>query len=233
MYFSEGRDDLTIEVVGRLDESYTLMVAGWNYYNELESVEISDGEKDIFQSQNWELIIDFDDNKSWKYNIVMDDFVNTNVETVVFNNINSTGHRQKYNIDWIEEDNLVTYELDANDDGIFDIQSTLNKWSVVWNISWYLNWNTNAKMAWWKVYLDINNNGILEENEEPFDVTDNTGYYSFENLIPQDYTISIDSHKNWNIISPNNEWYSLYLNKGQNIQHLNFNVEKINGKSKK
>jgi hypothetical protein len=34
-------------------------------------------------------------------------------------------------------------------------------------------------MAGWKVYLDINKNGILEENQEPFVITDNTGYYEF------------------------------------------------------
>ncbi len=230
IYFPEGRDDLTLEVDGNLDESYTLMIAGGNYYNEIASVEIHEGEKDIFHSQNGEMILDFDDHKSWEYTIIMDDFRKPEVETVVLNNMQSTWYIQKYSIDWIEEGNSVSYALDTNDDGVFDMHSSLDSESDVWNISWYLTWNTNAKMAGWKMYLDINNNGTLEENEEPFVVTDKEWYYAFTDLKTGNYTLSIIPHTNWNFTQKS---YDVFVNKGQNFQNLNFSAEKTNGKSKK
>ena len=85
-------------------------------------------------------------------------------------------------------------------------------------------------MAGWKVYLDLNNNGTFEENSEPFDVTDNTGYYEFKNLEKWKYTLSIISHTNWNLTQTN---YDIFVNKWQNFQNINFNAEKTNGKSNK
>jgi protocatechuate 3,4-dioxygenase beta subunit len=59
-------------------------------------------------------------------------------------------------------------------------------------------------MAGWKVYFDTNNNGSLQENSEPFQVSNNQGYYEFDSLIAGTYKIREIPHQNWAILSPTN-----------------------------
>ena len=51
-------------------------------------------------------------------------------------------------------------------------------------------------LADWQVYLDLNRNGLLDPGE-PTDVTDATGRYAFEDLVPGVYTVAEVPQDGW------------------------------------
>ncbi|EKE28175.1 MAG: hypothetical protein ACD_3C00086G0019 [uncultured bacterium (gcode 4)] len=79
-------------------------------------------------------------------------------------------------------------------------------------------------MAWWKVFLDLNWDWILQENKESFTTTDKNWNYTFDNLEKWNYVIIEIPHQNWNQIKPKKK-YDFYLNSWQNV--LNFDLENI------
>ena len=64
------------------------------------------------------------------------------------------------------------------------------------NNNWTKDIGENT-MAWWKVYIDKNNNGTCEENTEPFQVTNNQWYYEFNSLATWTYKVRIVPKPNW------------------------------------
>ena len=50
----------------------------------------------------------------------------------------------------------------------------------------------------WTVYLDLDNNG-QKNSGEPSTLTDASGYYEFENVSYQNYTVAIDKPTNWQV----------------------------------
>ncbi|NVP17845.1 prealbumin-like fold domain-containing protein [Candidatus Gracilibacteria bacterium] len=104
------------------------------------------------------------------------------------------------------------------------------------SISGYLkgiNTPGNSNMAGWKIYIDSNNDGKLQENKERFVVTDNNGYYEFKDLKKGDYSIKIIMKPNWEQIKPNNNYYDININNGQNIVNLDFENKFLKGNNKK
>ena len=71
-----------------------------------------------------------------------------------------------------------------------------------------------------------------DHNREIFAITDKKWYYRFTNLSPWTYSISIESQRNWSIIKPQNNIYTLTLSSWQNIINLNFETTFLKGKSK-
>jgi hypothetical protein len=56
-------------------------------------------------------------------------------------------------------------------------------------------------IAGWLVWLDLNNNGLLEENE-PWTTTDATGTYTFTGLsLDQTYVVRVEERENWYLTS--------------------------------
>jgi len=118
---------------------------------------------------------------------------------------------------------------------IYDLSSNFSSFPISQNEKWYiifLKWDTNASMTEWKVFIDKNNDWKLEENLEPFQVTDDKWYYRFDNLEKWSYIIAEVPHQNWNSIKPNNSKYNFYLNNWQSVINLNFENNFIKWKSK-
>ncbi|MDD2907477.1 MAG: SdrD B-like domain-containing protein [Candidatus Gracilibacteria bacterium] len=89
--------------------------------------------------------------------------------------------------------------------------------------------NGEKYMAGWKICIDKNNNNDCEENIEPFNVTNNDGYYEFDSLITGTYKILEIPHQNWIIINPTDGKYIINLLNGQRVEQKNFGNFKIKG----
>ncbi|MDD2907316.1 MAG: hypothetical protein PHH98_01615 [Candidatus Gracilibacteria bacterium] len=103
------------------------------------------------------------------------------------------------------------------------------------NFLYFVNKNaiketTEKYMAGWKVCIDKNNNNDCEENVEPFNLTNNSGYYEFNGLPKGLYKIIEIPHQNWNITSPTSMYYDINLGIGQEVGNRNFGNRKIKGK---
>lgn len=124
IYLPENQDNLTIEITWKDSESYDLMVAWWNSYTKIESVETTEWEIDTFNINKSNIKINFDDNKTWEYNILIDNFYNGWTWEITEKNILSDIKPQQYNIDWWKvynnEFNSITYEIDKNLDWIYE-----------------------------------------------------------------------------------------------------------------
>lgn len=83
-------------------------------------------------------------------------------------------------------------------------------------------------MAWWKIYIDDNNDSKLQENKERFVVTDNKWYYEFKDLEKWDYKLIIVMKPNWEQTQPINNYFDIKLNNWQNFKDLNFEVVRNN-----
>ena len=94
-----------------------------------------------------------------------------------------------------------------------------------WKISGYIYEDANSNnikdtwentMAWWKVYIDKNNNGIYEENIERCQVTNNQGYYEFNSLATWTYKVRIVPKPNWTT-TPTTLQYNITLSNWQSL----------------
>lgn len=85
-------------------------------------------------------------------------------------------------------------------------------------------------MAWWKICIDKNNNWDCEENTEPFDVTNNQGYYEFNWLATWTYKILEIPHQNWSVTNPTSKYYTITLTSWQKVTNKNFGNLKTKGK---
>jgi len=118
------KQDLTIKVIAKWQESYDLMIAWWDYYSKLENVESSTWQIDIFESTVDNLKIDFDDTKTWSYNLLTDNFQENNTWTIYIDNTPIITNPQEYAINWVEvnenTNDAVTQNIDSNNDWIFN-----------------------------------------------------------------------------------------------------------------
>ncbi|EKE28180.1 MAG: hypothetical protein ACD_3C00086G0024 [uncultured bacterium (gcode 4)] len=230
IYIPEKIDWLTIKVSWIKEENYDLKIAWWDYYTNISWVNTLTGQIDIFTTTNSWIFIDFDDSKTWTYTLLTDNFQDTLTWTVFSPWIESIIQPQKYIFDWNKvmqgSTNAISYQIDIDNDWIYDLTSNFSpvpkSLDEKWSISGYVKWDTNASMAWWKVFIDKNDNWKLEEYSEIFTTTDNKWYYRFDNLEKWNYNIAEIPHQNWNLIKPTNYKYNLYLNNWQNVINLDF-----------
>jgi hypothetical protein len=100
------------------------MVAWWDYYSKLENVETSTWQIDIFNSTVNNLKIDFDDTKTWSYNLLTDNFQENNTGTIYIDSVPIITNPQEYDIDWIKvrqnTNDAVIQKTDINNDWIYD-----------------------------------------------------------------------------------------------------------------
>ncbi len=78
----------------------------------------------------------------------------------------------------------------------------------------------------WTIYIDNNNNGILD-NGEPFTVTDSSGNYSFANLQPGNYVIREELQPGWQQTFPVVGSWSVSLAGGQTQTGIDFGNQLI------
>lgn len=105
IYMSE-RKDLKLVVVWNTNESYTLLIAWWNYYLKLEGIETNEWQIDEISSKEDSIEIDFDDDKQWDYNLMMNFYKYKNW-SIYYSAVRSTWDYQRYLIDWEWVDNRV------------------------------------------------------------------------------------------------------------------------------
>ncbi len=161
IYLPQKLPWLTIKVFGKTIEPYDLMIAWWDYYTKLEWVTTSTGQLDNYQVTGTGIAIDFDNQKTGNYSLLIDNFQSSLTGTIFLSDILSTPVPQKISYDWNKvsqnTSDAVLYQVDTNSDGIYDISSTYQAIPIslqaTGNISWYIKWNTNASMAGWKVIL--------------------------------------------------------------------------------
>ncbi len=109
--------DLKAVIIWKWTWTYNLLVAWWNYYLKIENIKTSKWQIDEFISKEDSIEINFDDNKVWKYNILMDNFDYKN-GSIYYSWIQSTWDIQKYIINWgwVSNDieNSVKYTINWN-----------------------------------------------------------------------------------------------------------------------
>ena len=236
IYLPQKLENLSIEINGKTEENYELMIAWWDYYTKLEWISTSSWQTDTFNISRENIKIDFDDIKTstWTYNLLIDDFQNNSTWSIYIHQLEIIKEKQSFDIDWNkvtnEEDNSISYFIDINNDWTYDIESNFNSLPKSENETWSISWQviSSPSNAWYKVCIDLNNNSKCEENIERFIVTDNTWSYKFDNLSKWNYTIIQEPRNNWEIIKPFDKRYTIKLNNWQNIVNLNFENQKIN-----
>ena len=116
IYMSE-RKDLKTVIIWKWNWTYNLLVAWWNYYLKIENINTSKWQIDEFIIKEDSIEINFDDNKVWNYNIMMDNFDYKDA-SIFYSWVPSTWDIRKYiiNWDWVNNDteNFVKYTINWN-----------------------------------------------------------------------------------------------------------------------
>lgn len=90
--------------------------------------------------------------------------------------------------------------------------------------------NNEPGLSGWGVYLDLNNNGLLDD-EEPTKETSSSGAFTFTNLANGTYVLRQISNTNWTQTIPTTGIYSRTIESNDSITDLNFgNVNTQNPK---
>lgn len=118
------KQDLIVKVIAKWEEIYDLMIAWWDYYTKIASVETSTWQIDTFKSLVDNIKIDFDDNKTWDYDLLIDNFQENSTWTIYIDSSISIPNSQEYIIDWqkVKENtnDSVSYKIDTNNDSVYD-----------------------------------------------------------------------------------------------------------------
>lgn len=124
--YMPDRKDLKTVIVWKVDWTYKLMVAWWNYHLDIEWVETKKWQIDEIISRENSTEINFDDNKEWYYNLGMN-FRRYKNWSIYFYQQKATWNPQKYVVDWewVDkwEDNSILY---ITDDNLSSYQDSLN-----------------------------------------------------------------------------------------------------------
>lgn len=194
IYLPQKLENLTIEINGKTEENYDLMIAWGDYYTKLEWITTSSWQTDTFNISRENIKIDLDNTKtnSWTYNILVDDFQNNWTWTVMLWNLETINWKQELDINWTEvlnnSDTAVIYSKDLDNDGIqetienlkpildYSIEPEILPWNISWKIWLYLPqeickkiWNKNCSQIVKQLEKEILNKTtklILEKQGE-------------------------------------------------------------------
>lgn len=86
--------------------------------------------------------------------------------------------------------------------------------------------NGDDGMDDWKIYLDLNNNDQWD-NGEPYDWTDNNGYYSFSGLTAGTYTVREVQQNGWLQTAPQGGEWTIQLGVNQEVTGKDFGNFKL------
>lgn len=176
--YMSNRQDLTTVIVWKSNESYNLLIAWGNYYLKLEWIDTKKWQIDEIISRENIIEINFDNNKKWKYNLVMDHFKYENW-SIYYGSVQSIWDIQKYVIDWnkvnekkrdsversIEKDNteeMNQYGIITEEDKYKTIEDkkyekTTNIWIIIWTscIILFMLWGLYYKNIINRLYIFI------------------------------------------------------------------------------
>jgi hypothetical protein len=129
IYLPEKQEDLKIEVSWDTEESYDLMIAWWDYYTKVSNVETSSWQTDTFEITKEEIKIDFDDSKTWNYDLIVDNFEENWTWSILIEEAEIKVETQQYDIDWnkVKENNdeAIEHKIDKDNDWNFDSESDI------------------------------------------------------------------------------------------------------------
>jgi len=244
IYLSQ-KQDVTVEVIWKTNESYDLLIAWGDYYTKLESIETNPGQIDTFITSIDDLEINFDDAKTWEYNLIVDNFRETWTGTVYVGNIWIIPEPQKYSVDWVwltqqTNNKPLTYSIDTNADGIYDNINTTpafpesNQGSVSWyiysdlnNNGLYDSWDTPKKNK--QVFLDMDSDWKYQKNIDLLVKADKNGYYEFDWLATWSYRVSLkEQHEKYS--SPKQWYFDIIVFNGQENEGISFGIAKKKNK---
>lgn len=78
-----------------------------------------------------------------------------------------------------------------------------------------------AGLAVWTVYLDLNNDGVLDSTDRSTK-TDYWGDFTFANLAPGTYTVRVVPQTSWHMTSPSTGYARVTLTSGQTVNSVSF-----------
>ncbi len=84
----------------------------------------------------------------------------------------------------------------------------------------------SPRLSNWKIYIDKNNNGILDK-DEPQTVSDKRGAFSFDEVGTGAFSLQLVTQKNWRITQPATNGYSISLRSRFQNAHHNFGVQEF------
>jgi hypothetical protein len=190
IYLPQKQENLTLKVVWKKDENYDLMIAWWDYYTKVSWVETSLWQVDTFNSTINNLKINFDDIKTWSYNILTDNFQESNTGTIYIDQVPININPQQYTIDWTwvvnNNSNAINYEIDANNDWIYNWT-----WDIITSLPPVFSDDvatiTQISFSWTQT-SNSTGNSYIETTSITLQATDNewwswldTIYYSLDN----------------------------------------------------
>jgi serine-aspartate repeat-containing protein C/D/E len=92
--------------------------------------------------------------------------------------------------------------------------------------------STEPALANWRIYLDLNNNGVRDVSaalEEPQAITNSSGQYSFTALQPGTYRIREIQQTGWRQTAPTSGVHVVTLAAGQVVEGRNFGNQRTTG----
>jgi hypothetical protein len=183
-------------------ETNTWKISWYVYKDSNNNGEFDEGEK---TKQRWKIYLDL--NNDWKLQKDSEPFYKTTkdgyyefTDLSMWDYIVRAKKRNKKifaPVEWYHELTLESWEMIEN---LNFSKKVIQKWSVYGYI--YNDKNSNwvfdkreATQHRWRVYLDLNNDGQLQKDEEPFYNTTRNWYYEFRNFPVWDYTIRAEQKK--------------------------------------
>lgn len=113
IYMSEARD-YKIVVIWKYSEKYSLMIKWKDYYIKLSDVDTTKWQIDRIYPSESEIVVDFDDKKTWDYSLMMNNYKYKD-GGFYYHMISATWNQQVYKINWEKldkkQENAVSYEI--------------------------------------------------------------------------------------------------------------------------
>jgi len=117
---------LKLKIQSTKDESYNLNIISRDFFTYLQNIETNSWDLDEFKITREEIEINFDKNKIWDYDLLVDNFKDNWTWTIYISQVKTIDTLHKYQINWDkvvkDEKWAITYQLDINNDWKLDNQ---------------------------------------------------------------------------------------------------------------
>ncbi len=138
---------LKVKVQSTKDEIYNFNITSKDFFAYFQNVETNSWDLDEFKITRENIQIDFDENKTWDYDLLVDNFKDNWTWTVFLSQVKTIDNLHSYYIDWDKVINnkkwAITYHLDID-----------NNWSLDKNLEITRFWD-NASLVFQKAEPEI------------------------------------------------------------------------------